>query len=303
MAVRRLAAFLLHLTNERRVSPRTVAAYQRDLAAFLAFMKDHSGEALTPELLTNIKARDMTAYLAHLHSQGFKKTSINRMLSSVRSFYKYLGGRHDLHNTVVRTTRGLRQGKPAPVAISADRTNQLIEQMVPKDNASWKAWRDYALLLTLYGMGLRISEALSLKAADLGTDTLTITGKGNKQRRVPLLKPVRYALEQTLAKSPQIAASAAEQPLFIGNRGDTLGPRYVQRMIADLRTQLELPDNFTPHALRHCFASHLLTHGADLRVVQELLGHASLSTTQRYLSQDTQRLLKVHTSAHPLEKE
>lgn len=302
MAAQRLADFLAYLTHERRLSPRTVEAYQHDLQGFLAFMQNHRGEALTPDMLANIKARDMTSYLAGLHKQDLEKTTINRALSSVRSFFKYLSGRHGIHNTVVRTTRGLRQGPSIPAAISPTHTSKLLEQLVPKENASWKDWRDYALLLTLYGMGLRISEALSLKAADLGTDTLTITGKGNKQRRVPLLAPVRYAIEQTLAKSPQIAASAAEQPLFVANRGNTLGARYVQRLVADLRVQLELPDNFTPHALRHCFASHLLTHGADLRVVQELLGHASLSTTQRYLSQDTQRLLQVHNNAHPLEQ-
>lgn len=302
MADKLLAAFCTYLAAERRLSPRTVEAYTHDLHGFIAFMQNHIGEAMTATQLAAIKARDMTAYLASLHEQDLEKTTINRALSSVRNFFTFLDKRHGIKNTAVRTTRGLRQGSNRPAAISGDRTAQLIEAMVPKQNSSWAAWRDYALLLTLYGMGLRISEALSLKVGDLGTDTLTVTGKGNKQRRVPLLKPVRWALEQAATRSPQVTATTVEQPLFVGSRGDTLGPRYVQRLVATLRQQLELPDNFTPHALRHCFASHLLTHGADLRVVQELLGHASLSTTQRYLSQDTQRLLQVHTAAHPLER-
>ena len=291
------------LAHERRYSTHTVAAYQRDLAEFTGFMQQHLAAPLNPRTLTQLKARDLTSYLAHLHDRNLTRSSINRKLSAVRGWFTYLSQRHQLKNTAVMQFRGLRSHAPNPAALNEKQTRQLLAAITPSAAADWQRWRDYALLLVLYGMGLRISEALSLNWQDLN-ETLIIQGKGNKQRRVPLLPRVADALTQLRQLTPEPAPTA---PIFITQHGRAkqlrLGPRYVQRLLEKLRQELNLPEALTPHALRHCFATHLLQGGADLRVVQELLGHASLSTTQRYLAKDHKYLLAVHSTKHPLNNE
>lgn len=293
-------AFFAFLATEKRYSVHTVKAYKRDLASFLGFLKVHLGTPPTPTELRALTPETLTSYLAEQHS-GHKKTSLNRRLSAIRSFFNFLHLRYGLENTKIINFKGIKQGKHAPYALSEQQTTALLAWFTPSAGGGWHTWRDYALMLMLYGMGLRISEALGLNWGDIRQDSFYIHGKGNKQRRVPVLDMVRDALERWKAQSPKTKAA---DPVFItphkGSKTPRLGPRYVQRLLEKARKELNLPDHLTPHALRHCFATHLLNNGADLRVVQELLGHTSLSTTQRYLASDTKRLTEVHQRAHPL---
>ena len=294
-----LAAFCTFLTTEKRYSPHTVAAYKRDLSNLLAFLTAHHGHAPTTATLQSLTPETLTSYLASQHSDH-KKTTLNRRLSTIRSFYNFLHLRYGLENTKVINFKGIKQGKHAPYALNEQQTKALLQWVTPSTNSDWATHRDYALMLMLYGMGLRISEALDLNWEHIRQDSLYIKGKGNKQRRVPVLDIVREALEGWRKRSPM---NTAKDPVFLTTHGSSktprLGPRYVQRLLEKARVELNLPDHLTPHALRHCFATHLLNNGADLRVVQELLGHSSLSTTQRYLASDMGRLTEVHQKAHP----
>lgn len=293
-------AFYQFLTTEKRYSTHTVSAYKRDLGDFLAFLKTHLGAPPTPDKLAALTPEVLTSYLAARH-ENRKKTTLNRRLSTIRSFFNFLHLRYGLENTKIVNFKGIKQGKHAPYALNEDQTQRLIQWVTPHPQSDWTAHRDYALLMLLYGMGLRISEALALNWDNVRQDSFYIYGKGNKERRVPVLKQISAALEQLKKVSPRTAAG---DPVFITTHASSktlrLGPRYVQRLLEKARVELNLPDHLTPHALRHCFATHLLNNGADLRVVQELLGHTSLSTTQRYLASDMRRLTDVHKKAHPL---
>ena len=295
-----LEAFFTFLKTEKRYSANTLVAYQRDLNDFFGFLKSHLGDALSAQMLRELTPATLTSYLASLH-EAHKKTTMNRRLSTIRSFYNFLYQRYGIENTKVTNFKGLKQGKHAPYALNELQTKALIEWVTPRATDNFTAYRDYALMLMLYGMGLRISEALDLDWENVRQDSFYIKGKGNKQRRVPVLPIVLDALGEWRKRSPM---NTAKDPVFVTTHGSSktprLGARYVQRLLEKARVELNLPDHLTPHALRHCFATHLLNNGADLRVVQELLGHSSLSTTQRYLASDMRRLTEVHTKVHPL---
>lgn len=295
-----LEGFYTYLSSEKRYSAHTVAAYKRDLKNFFEFLTHHNGNAPTPTTLEHLTPEKLTSYLASQHGDH-KKTTLNRRLSTIRSFYNFLHNRHGIENVKVVNFKGIKQGKHAPYAMNEQQTQALIQWIAPSAADDWPAYRDYALMLMLYGMGLRISEALDLNWSDIRDDSFYIKGKGNKQRRVPVLNIVAEALTQWRKRSPM---NTAKDPVFITTHASSktprLGPRYVQRLLEKARIELNLPDHLTPHALRHCFATHLLNNGADLRVVQELLGHSSLSTTQRYLASDMGRLTEVHKKSHPL---
>lgn len=298
-----LNGFLTYLRHEKRYSSHTVAAYRRDLASFFHFLKDHMGGRIREATLQNLSAAELTSYLATQH-QNHKKTTINRRLSSIRSFFAYLNNQHKLKNPQVLAFKGLKQGMHAPRALTSQQTRTLLATITPAEGASWRAHRDYTLLLLLYGMGLRISEALALEWHDVASDAVMIQGKGEKARQVPLLDVVKDALAALHSTTPDNRPS---EPVFYTDHKSAktrrLGPRYVQRLLEKLRLKLNLPDTLTPHTLRHCFATHLLEKGVDLRTVQELLGHSSLSTTQRYLSSDIKRLSQVYRQSHPYHKE
>lgn len=303
--------FLEWLTHVRRTSPHTVAAYGRDLTAICTFLKDHTGAEVTLATFANLTQSDIQSYLAHrltpkgrLNRAGTNaKTSLNRQLSALRTFMGWLQQHHNISNPAISRLRGLKAPASVPKALNHTQTWQLLEGLAPPPaahTATPEVRRNFALLLTLYGLGLRISEALSLTRADVAGDILTVTGKGNKQRSLPLPLPVKSALNVWLKASNEMPPTT---PLFPNPQGKPLTPRYAQKLLQETREALGLPAHLTPHALRHSFATHLLEGGADLRTVQELLGHSQLSTTQRYLAADVQRLLTVHSQSHPLAKD
>ena len=296
-----LAAWLEHLAHERRASPRTLEAYGFAVSRYLTFLERHRGEAPSLAAMGEITPGEVRAWLAHLR-QGdhpLSPRSLSQALSAMRTYHRFLDRRLDTPNAAIGLVRGPRVKPAAPRPVSEDQARgMLAEPGFDPDTAVWEAARDEAVLTLLYGCGLRISEALSLTRADapLG-DQLRITGKGGKTRIVPVLPRVQEAVAAYLAQLPYTIGP--EEPLFRARRGKPLSPRQVQATVQLLRGRLGLPDSATPHALRHSFATHLLGAGADLRSIQELLGHASLSTTQRYTEVDAARLLSAYASAHP----
>jgi integrase/recombinase XerC len=296
------ALWLEHLGKERRASPRTLEAYGFATARYIAFLERHrGGEALSVGGLAEATAGEVRAWLAHLRSgeHPLSPRSLSQSLSAIRTFHRFLDRRLDAPNAAIALVRGPKVKPGAPRPVSEDQAKGLIaEPALDPDREDWEAARDQAVLTLLYGCGLRISEALSLKRSDapLG-DQLRITGKGGKTRIVPVLPAVAAAVEAYLAEQPFALEPGA--PLFRAKRGGPLSPRHVQATVQNLRGRLGLPASATPHALRHSFATHLLGAGADLRSIQELLGHASLSTTQRYTQVDAERLLSAYSAAHP----
>ena len=296
-----LAGWLLFLARERRASPRTLTAYGDAVSAYLRFLQAHRGEAVDLKCLGAVTAAELRAYLASRRSgeRPLAPRSLSQALSAIRAFHAYLGLRLDTPNAAVPLVRGprIRPGAPRPVS-EAQARDLLREAGDDVDGPPWAAARDRAVLTLLWGCGLRISEAMSLKGRDAPlADSLRILGKGGKTRLVPVLTPVREAVDTYVAALP-LPLSPGE-PLFRANRGGALGPRQVQRLVQTLRSRLGLPERATPHALRHAFATHLLGAGADLRSIQDLLGHASLSTTQRYTAVDAAGLLSAYAQAHP----
>jgi integrase/recombinase XerC len=288
--------WLAFLKHERRASAHTVDGYRRDVADFLAFLSQHKGGA--PELSSVEEAglADFRAWLAHRRGTGRGAATNARALAALRGFVKWCDRNGVLHNHAaarVRTPK-LPRGVPKPLA-EADAAS-LIDEAAAGEG--WMVRRDAALFTLLYGCGLRIAEALSLKRSEAPVgETLAVTGKGRKERRVPVLPAVRDAMRAYLEVCPK--GSARDGPLFLGARGGPLNPGVVQRRMRELRSRLGLPEAATPHALRHSFATHLLGAGGDLRAIQELLGHASLSTTQRYTAVDVESLMQVYARAHP----
>ena len=290
--------WLARLAAERRASPHTLAAYGRDLAGFLRFLVGHLGFRPGLRDLEALRPADIRGYLAARHGRRLSRASTARAMSSLRTFFRHLE-RDGL--AVVAAMRGVRTPKvprAVPRALAESEALDAIDAVADLGQEGWIARRDVALLLLLYGCGLRIGEALALDRWQAPTgEALVVTGKGNKQRLVPVLPVVAEAVRAYLAACPHPAGD--DGPLFLGKRGGRLNPGVVQLQMRRLRSRLGLPETATPHALRHSFATHLLAGGGDLRTIQELLGHASLSTTQRYTEVDTARLQAVYQGAHP----
>ncbi|HVN00777.1 MAG TPA: tyrosine recombinase XerC [Caulobacteraceae bacterium] len=296
-----LAAFLEHLAHERRASPRTVEAYQAAGLTYLAFLEQHFGGQLGLADLGTLSAGDVRAFLAHRRSgpHPLSARSLSQTLSAIRSFHRFLDRRLGVPCPALALVRGPKVVPPPPRPVTEDQALGLIaEAGDDPDREHWENLRDEAVLALLYGCGLRISEALGVKRSDapLGP-SLRILGKGSKTRIAPVLPQVRQAVDAYLAALP--FELAPDEPLFRAARGGPLPPRRVQELMAKLRGRLGLSERATPHALRHSFATHLLGAGADLRSIQELLGHASLSTTQRYTAVDAAGLLAAYSKAHP----
>ena len=296
-----LGAFLEHLANERRASPRTVEAYGAGVATYLAFLEQHRGGPLTLADMGALSAGDVRAYLAHRRAgpRPLSARSLSQALSAVRAYHRFLDRRLGVACPGLALVRGPKVRPGAPRPVSEDQALVLMaEAGDDPDRAEWENARDEAVLALLYGCGLRISEALSLKRSDapLGP-SLRILGKGSKTRIVPVLAAVREAIDAYLGGLP--FSLTPDEPLFRATRGGPLRPRRVQELMQRLRGRLGLSERATPHALRHSFATHLLGAGADLRSIQELLGHASLSTTQRYTAVDAAGLLAAYAKAHP----
>jgi integrase/recombinase XerC len=289
--------WLASLAHERRMSPHTLVAYDHDVAGFLEFLSGHQGGLPTERSLAKLSPADIRAFLTERRADGLSSRSVRRALSAVRSFFRFLTREAILENPAARSVRGPRVPKSLPRPLSEDDAARTLEEAATHD-VEWMAARDVALLTLLYGAGLRISEALSLKRGDtpLG-ETLTILGKRAKERVVPMLPVVRDAIAAYAALIP--FTGARDTPLFLSRRGKSMSAREAQALMQLLRGRLGLPERATPHALRHSFATHLLSNGGDLRAVQELLGHASLSSTQVYTDIDTKHLMEVYEKAHP----
>lgn len=299
----RLALWLTHLGAVRRMSPKTVEAYRRDALQFLAFLCEHLGRRVTLAALTKLTPADVRSFMAMRRADGIGGRSLMRGLAGIRSFARHLeedGCGKLAALSAVRTPK-IPKTLPKPIGIASAKKLADADLRAGEEREPWVLARDAAVLALLYGSGLRISEALALRRQDFpkvgGDDAIRVTGKGNKTRVAPLLSQVVQLVADYAAMCPY--PLPPEGPLFRGARGGPLSPRIIQLAMERLRGALGLPDSATPHALRHSFATHLLARGGDLRAIQELLGHASLSTTQIYTQVDAEQLLQVYRSAHP----
>jgi integrase/recombinase XerC len=286
------------LVGERRASAHTVAAYGRDLALFLDFLTEHLGELPSLAAIDGLRPADFRAYLARRVQRHAERTSLARGLSVLRGFVRFLHRRGLASTSALAAVRSPRPKASVPKPLTVDDASAAVDAVGDFATGGWQGKRDIAILTLLYGCGLRLSEALGLRRGEAPlSEILVVTGKGQKQRLLPVLPAVRAAVADYLAACPH--ALEADGPLFVGARGGPLNPRIVQRQMEAVRGHLGLPESATPHALRHSFATHLLGGGGDLRAIQELLGHASLSTTQRYTAVETERLLAIYDVAHP----
>lgn len=289
------------LTQERALSDaseNTIKAYHSDVLGFLCFMTGHLGGAPGLVPLCEIGIRDMRAWMAHERGRGVSARSLARALSAVKGFFRWLGEKEGFEPTAVLSTRSPKFTKKLPRPLAQDAARAMIDTVEVQARAPWVAARDTAVVTLLYGCGLRISEALGLHGRDAPLpDVLRITGKGGKERLVPVLPAARAAVDAYCAQCPHDLTPGA--PLFRGVRGGPLNPRVIAKVMEDARLQLGLPATATPHAMRHSFATHLLEAGGDLRMIQDLLGHASLSTTQAYTAVNTAHLMAAYEKAHP----
>ena len=279
-------------------SENTITAYRADVLEFIVFLTSHHAEPQGLAPLARVTTPDMRAFLAHLRGQGVGSRTMARKLSAVKSFYRWLAEREGFEPTAVMMARAPKFQKKLPRPLAEDAAKAMIDTVEMQAADSWIGARDAAVVTLLYGCGLRISEALGLRGRDLPLgESLRIVGKGGKERIVPVLPVARRALDTYLRLCPY--EPEPDAPVFRGKRGGALNPRLIQKVTEAARLQLGLPATATPHAMRHSFATHLLAAGGDLRAIQELLGHASLSTTQAYTSVDEVHLMKVYAATHP----
>ncbi len=295
--------WLLHLRAERRLSPKTLEAYSRDVRQCLMFLGDHWSTTVTLPRFAALEASDIRAFMAWRRADKIGGRSLMRALAGLRSFGRFLEQEGKGKVGALSAIRAPKVGKslPKPIQMAAAKRFADADERAGEARDPWIWARDAAVMALLYGSGLRISEALGLKRRDVplpdAGDVLVVTGKGNKTRMVPVLRNVLILIQDYATMCPH--PLPADGPIFVGARGGPLSPRIIQLTMERLRGALGLPDSATPHALRHSFATHLLTRGGDLRAIQELLGHASLSTTQIYTGIDSERLFEVYKTAHP----
>jgi integrase/recombinase XerC len=298
-----LRRWLSHLGSERRLSPKTLEAYERDVRQCLAFLSEHLGKKISLSVFSKLAPADIRAFMAMRRGDGVASRSLMRALAGLRSFAKFLEREGRGRVGALAAVRAPKIGKtlPKPLAIESARRVADADLRAGEDREPWVLARDAAVMALLYGSGLRISEALGLKRREVPEpgrgDVLVVLGKGGKMRMVPVLQNVLALIADYVAICPY--GLPADGPIFVGAKGGPLSPRIVQLAMARIRGALGLPETATPHALRHSFATHLLARGGDLRAIQELLGHASLSTTQIYTAVDTEQLLKAYRAAHP----
>ena len=298
-----MTRWLSHLRAERRLSPKTLEAYARDVRQCLTFLGEHWGALVTLPRFAALEASDVRAFMASRRADDIGGRSLMRALAGLRSFGRFLEQEGKGKVGALSAIRAPKVGKslPKPIQMAAAKRFADADERAGENREPWIWARDAAVMALLYGSGLRISEALGLKRRDVplpgAGDVLIVTGKGNKTRMVPVLQNVLALVQDYVAICPH--PLPAEGPIFLGSRGGPLSPRIIQLTMERLRGALGLPDSATPHALRHSFATHLLSRGGDLRAIQELLGHASLSTTQIYTGIDTERLFEVYKTAHP----
>jgi integrase/recombinase XerC len=295
-----LEGWLDHLGALDGAAGNTLKAYRSDVAAFLAFQAEHQGRALGPAGIAALKQADMRAWMAHERGRGTSARSLARSLSAVKGFARWYADRQGFDPTAILAARSPKYQRKLPRPLSEDAAREVIGVIGSQPRQDWIAARDAAVVTLLYGCGLRISEALALKGSDADLpETLRILGKGGKERIVPVIPAARRAVAAYVRLCPADIAAEPQKALFRGARGGPLNPRLVALAMEQARAALGLPATATPHAMRHSFATHLLSAGGDLRAIQELLGHASLSTTQAYTAVDTTRLMEIYDRAHP----
>ena len=293
-----ISRWLNWLIDERRLSENTKIAYLHDLEVFLSFLSKHFGHQIQLTDLENVKLSDFRGFLTQIQISGLSKPSAARTISTIRNFFKYLERESGITNNSIGLIKSPKLGRPLPKALNIPDAKNSINMAGELARNHWVGVRDIAVLHLLYGCGLRINEALSMNGDNIPiSETITIIGKGSKQRLIPVLPSVKDAIDRYLDICPfQIIPDG---PLFFGARGKRLNPAIIQKAMRIIQGALNLPATATPHALRHSFGTHLLANGADLRAIQELLGHASLSTTQRYTEVDPNHLIEIHKKAHP----
>lgn len=295
-----LDGWLRHRVALDGAAQMTVQSYRADVAGFLGFLQFHHGDTLGTGRLNDLGPSDMRAWMADARTRGLSSRSLARALSAVKGFARWLGEREGFEATAILSARSPRFQARLPRPLSIDGAQEMIDSIGDDARADWIAARDVAVVTVLYGCGLRISEALGLTgAAAAMPETLRIRGKGGKERLVPVIPAARLAVARYVDLCPHAVASEPAAPLFRGAKGGALNPRLISGAMARTRMALGLPATATPHALRHSFATHLLAAGGDLRAIQELLGHASLSTTQGYTAVDAARIMDIYENAHP----
>jgi integrase/recombinase XerC len=292
-----IGAWQRELGSIKRLAANTLEAYGRDLDQFLQFLAGHHGGPVTLGTLKDLRGADIRAFMAQRRNESLGSRSLARVLSALKSFFRFLEREGVLTTEALNVIRTPKIPKSLPKALTVIEARATITSVEEVEEQPWVAARDMAVLSLCYGAGLRISEALALTKGDLESQVLRVTGKGGRTRMVPLIEAVRKSIDLYLELCP--FKSWPEEPLFRGVKGGVLSPRLIQLRVQHLRSALGLPPSATPHALRHSFATHLLGRGGDLRAIQELLGHASLSTTQIYTAVDTDRLLDSYRKAHP----
>lgn len=290
-----------HLQKVRDLSQNTLISYKHDVTKFVEFIFIHNDKELTINDLNKLTISDFRSFLTNLRNQNLSNVSIARVISSLKSFFNYLIQSEIIENSAIQSLKSPKQKKSIPRPISAELAIEAIKYAEEIENEKWVGLRNKSILMLLYGCGLRISEALNLNFKDIKTeDYLLIKGKGGKERMVPLMDNIKSEIYKYINDCPKNFTN--DDPLFVGKRMDRLSPRIVQYTLEKIRLNLSLPETATPHALRHSFATHLLDSGGDLRTIQELLGHSSLSTTQKYTKVETERLYEAYSRTHPLAK-
>ena len=293
--------WLGNLKEVRNLSDNTLISYKHDVKSFLEFINTHTGSEISIKYLNDMKISDFRSFLSYLRNKDISSTSIARIISSLKSFFNYLLNINLIESTVIQSLRTPKQKKSLPRPISSELAIETIKHAQDMEKEKWIGMRNKSILMLLYGCGLRISEALNLNFEDINeNDYLIIKGKGNKERMVPLMDYVKNDIENYIDECPKNFMK--DDPLFVGKRLDRLSPRIIQYVLEKIRHNLSLPETATPHALRHSFATHLLDSGGDLRTIQELLGHSSLSTTQKYTKVETEKLYDAYSKTHPLAK-
>jgi integrase/recombinase XerC len=293
--------WLNYLSNIKKLSQNSVVSYKNDLSKFFIFFQDYIEKNIGLKEIERIKISEFRSFLTYRRNSEISSNSIARNISALKSFFRFLIKNNKIKESSVFNLKSPKLKKSLPRPINVDLAIQVIKQAEEIEDEKWIGLRNKAILILLYGCGLRISEALSLNYDDVqNEDHILIKGKGEKERIVPMMPYIKKGIENYLEACPKEIISG--EALFIGKRFSRLSPRIIQYALEKIRTALSLPETATPHALRHSFATHLLDSGGDLRTIQELLGHSSLSTTQKYTKVETSKLLDIYKKSHPLAK-
>jgi integrase/recombinase XerC len=293
-----LGKFLLYLAAERRASKYTIESYRIDISYFFRFLRQKLNKEFSQELLTDLNLKDFREWLSYRKEKEYSFTSTSRAISALRSFFKFLEKNYKIKNKAITNLRSPKTKKSVPKAVDKENAQEIIDAISDFSKHEWTAKRDIALLTLIYGCGLRISEGINIKRKDITRNGfIVVKGKGNKERTIPVLPIVVQRIEEYIKICPHTIL--LDSNLFRGVRGGNYQPALFEKLVQNIRIMLDLPDTVTPHAFRHSFATYLLEGGGDLRAIQELLGHTSLSTTQRYTKVDSKRLLDVYKNKHP----